>query len=309
MKKYLNKLISRLPAAILMVVVLTACSQEGEIWRATATFPPPIILPSPTIPPTPTSVPANPLVGTSWTLESFGPVSEAPAVLPDTTLSLSFDPEGRAEGWSGCNDYFVPYEVEDGRLAFDRLFSTRQECEEDETADQEQQFFNALQTGSEFERNTAGQLTIFFDDGEGVLNFVEPNFVAADPTLTPVPTETAVPPSSTDVDSSAENPIRITFARGATGSQIEASIEAGETVYYILEAMAGQQMTVNVISPENNVLLSVIGEDGTVLKIAEDGLSSWKGVLPATQDYSIQVESVGPATTYMLTIEIAPLEA
>jgi hypothetical protein len=142
-----------------------------------------------------------------------------------------------------------------------------------------------------------------------VLNFVEPNFVAADPTLTPVPTETAVPPSSTDVDSSAENPIRITFAQGATGSQIEASIEAGETVYYILEAMAGQQMTVNVISPENNVLLSVIGEDGTVLKIAEDGLSSWKGVLPATQDYSIQVESVGPATTYMLTIEIAPLEA
>jgi len=55
----------------------------------------------------------------------------------------------------------------------------------------------------------------------------------------------------------------------------------------VLAAQQGQIMAVEITSPNNGVLLSVVGQDGTPLKRYQNGPPSWTSTLPATQDYFI----------------------
>lgn len=111
------------------------------------------------------------LANTQWQLESFGPVgAETPAVA-DSPVTLQFEEGGQAGGNGGCNSYGTEYEVQDGTLSFGETVSTLIACADDAINEQEQQYFQALETAGEFELSE-DRLTIFYNNGESVLNFV-----------------------------------------------------------------------------------------------------------------------------------------
>ena len=66
-------------------------------------------------------------------------------------------------------------------------------------------------------------------------------------------------------------------------------------------------MSVEITSPNNDVLLEIVAEDGTPLKRYQNGPPSWTGQLPATQDYFIRAVSVGADTSYTLRVSLEPL--
>jgi hypothetical protein len=101
---------------------------------------------------------------------------------------------------------------------------------------------------------------------------------------------------------------RIQFEPGATSATVTGSIKQGDVEHYVLRALAGQTMEVVITSPNNDVLLDVLGADGTVLKRHAVGQPYWRGELPSTQDYFINAVSVGGETSYALTVTIGALE-
>lgn len=113
------------------------------------------------------------------------------------------------------------------------------------------------------------------------------------PTATPT---TAVPPTG--------QPTRINFAPGATSTTVSGSTNANSTAEYVLRAATGQTMTVNIASPNNDVLLTVVSPTGVPLKRYVDGSSFWTGTLPETGDYNLKAVAVGGATSYTLEVSV-----
>jgi len=102
-------------------------------------------------------------------------------------------------------------------------------------------------------------------------------------------------------------PTRIQFEPGTTSATVAGYVEERSVNRYVLRAFAGQTMEVIITSPNNDVLLTIVGADGIPLKRYVDGSAEWRGVLPSTQDYFIEAVSVGAATSYELTVWISPL--
>lgn len=71
-------------------------------------------------PPAPTPLP---LAGTSWTLAASG-------AEPSQEPTIDFSAEGRAGGFTGCNQWFSQAETRDGGLAFRSIGMTRRGCGE-----------------------------------------------------------------------------------------------------------------------------------------------------------------------------------
>jgi hypothetical protein len=97
---------------------------------------------------------------------------------------------------------------------------------------------------------------------------------------------------------------RIAFAPEATSAIATGRLEPGDSRLYVVRASADQTMRVSVVPPADQLLLGIRAADGTVLKTGADGAPSWLGRLPATQDYVIEVASVGEAVDYQLGIVI-----
>ena len=99
-------------------------------------------------------------------------------------------------------------------------------------------------------------------------------------------------------------PQRISFAPGAVSASLTGYVPRFETHNYILRASAGQLMTVDV-QAVGQVILIVYGNDGAVLQSDHVGSSSFRGRLPLTEDYFLDVRSVGPAAArYRLDVRI-----
>jgi putative lipoprotein len=137
----------------------------------------PITAPPVPTPPAPTPLPEVPpatmddLVATQWKLVSYGsPGAETP-VVEGSEVTLAFQEDGQAGGSGGCNSYGGPYVVEDGVLSFGEIVSTLVACLDEQVMEQEQQYFQALQSAGQYVRG-ADQLTIYYDSGQRVLNFV-----------------------------------------------------------------------------------------------------------------------------------------
>jgi hypothetical protein len=116
--------------------------------------------------------------------------------------------------------------------------------------------------------------------------------------------EVIIPPAASEPE-----PTRIQFAPGAISAQVQGSLAAGRSDRYVLSAMAGQEMTVNLSdsSPGVNAILAIWGADGTVLISDHADATTWVGVLPSTQDYTIAVISVAQAPVdYTLEVIIPP---
>jgi uncharacterized protein YraI len=102
---------------------------------------------------------------------------------------------------------------------------------------------------------------------------------------------------------------RIRFEPGATSATRWGSLSTTGIDPYVLTALAGQTMTVEVTASPGQALLSISGANGEVYKSSGAGSSRWSGVLPLTQDYFITISAAGsnPVTHYTLQVVISPL--
>jgi heat shock protein HslJ/photosystem II stability/assembly factor-like uncharacterized protein len=110
------------------------------------------------------------LANTQWMLESFGPQGAETPVIEGSTITLEFDATGQAGGSGGCNSYGSEYTVEGNTITFGLVNSTLRACVDEAVTQQEAQYLAALQSAGSFEL-TADRLTIFYEGGEGALNF------------------------------------------------------------------------------------------------------------------------------------------
>ncbi len=103
-------------------------------------------------------------------------------------------------------------------------------------------------------------------------------------------------------------PKRIAFALGATSATVHSTLPAGQMDRWVLRALAGQTMTVNTSAIQGAVILIIWGaQDGAVLISDHAGATSWSGQLPTTEDYYIDVRSVGnTVANYSLQVTIPP---
>jgi len=99
---------------------------------------------------------------------------------------------------------------------------------------------------------------------------------------------------------------RIRFKTGATSAVLEGRLEPGACAYYVLRALAGQRMEVQV-SPGDAVGLEVLGQDGSLWSSGQAGIAVIER-LPQTGDYylSLCTPSWAQATPYTLEVTIPP---
>jgi len=146
---------------------LAACAQQpGSLPvtgdEQTPSAPAPVVIPSLEI---------N-LAGTEWMLQSFGKPGEEIPPIEGTSVTLKIEPDGRITGTGGCNSYGADVQIGPGSLTIGPITSTKKACLEDSATQQEQEFFNALQSAARFEL-VSDRLTLTSADGEVVLNFVK----------------------------------------------------------------------------------------------------------------------------------------
>ncbi|MBP7686873.1 MAG: DUF333 domain-containing protein [Thermoflexales bacterium] len=105
-------------------------------------------------------------------------------------------------------------------------------------------------------------------------------------------------------------PRRIVFADGGTSALEQGSAGPGQTFPYVIYALAGQTMSVNLTPlPGGKALLIIWGADGTVLISDHAEATTWSGVLLSSQDYFIDVRSApGVWTDFWLDVVIPPLQ-
>ena len=99
-------------------------------------------------------------------------------------------------------------------------------------------------------------------------------------------------------------PARVNFAPGAISATISGQVESYGSMLYALRASGGQQMQINLSSASPNLLPTIWGFDGTVLKSSSNGSQSWNGNLPSSQDYIVMVTSFGSSASFSLTVTI-----
>lgn len=101
------------------------------------------------------------LRGTAWQLVSLGGTD----VIEGTTITLSFDNEGRVSGSAGCNSYGATYTAAEGVLSVEMPFSTLMACMEPGVMEQEQAYLAALEAAA---RYTIADHQLVITGAEGV---------------------------------------------------------------------------------------------------------------------------------------------
>ena len=101
---------------------------------------------------------------------------------------------------------------------------------------------------------------------------------------------------------------RITFASGATVWSKQGTITFPNRKEYVLRALAGQTMTVAIVSPKNVANFAVTGvSDGQPYKRLENEDRFFTFLLSSTQDYLIAVAVPSGTAQYGLSIAVSPL--
>ena len=98
---------------------------------------------------------------------------------------------------------------------------------------------------------------------------------------------------------------RLQFVAGETTSTVDGEINAGQSLYYVVQGTAGQTLSVDVWSPNGDVYLSISGvSNGQVLLDSALHDTMWTGLLPVDQDYYISVVAGGGRSSYAITVEV-----
>ena len=129
----------------------------------------------------------------------------------------------------------------------------------------------------------------------------EPQPAASD---TPLPSATLAPTSPPQPTATSQPATeRISFAVGTTSATVAGSLAAQEMHRYVLGVMAGQLMELSV-DPQDRVQMVVYGADGTVLKSGMGGGAFFRGTVPGTQDYIVELRAGAEAVSYSLMVMI-----
>ncbi len=98
---------------------------------------------------------------------------------------------------------------------------------------------------------------------------------------------------------------RIQFIAGASSTSIEGDIHPGEAKEFVLHALEGQWMMVDLGLPNEGLKMVIFGlGDGNYLLSASEGRTNWQGWLPATQYYFIHLISETTSLHYYLSVII-----
>lgn len=130
-----------------------------------------------------------------------------------------------------------------------------------------------------------------------------PTPTTAPPTVPPAaPTATPAPLTPTPMPVPAAT--RLVFPSGGTTLAAEGVARPGTPSLFVLRASGGQVMDVQASLAMAQAKLSIWGADGTVLKAPGDGRLWWRGTLPSTQDYYLQLDALGAERAFSLSIGI-----
>ena len=122
--------------------------------------------------------------------------------------------------------------------------------------------------------------------------------VAATPSDVPTP----VPPT---LEPPAAPPTRINFLSGATTAVVTGSIRPAEVKSFVLHADLGQPLLVQLHGVSAHAALSVRSAGGTLLLSAEARQTAWRGTLPQTEDYYLDVHGGAGSEKLTLTVKLA----
>ncbi|HLV45397.1 MAG TPA: hypothetical protein VKY39_10585 [Aggregatilineales bacterium] len=120
------------------------------------------------------------------------------------------------------------------------------------------------------------------------------------PTTAPATTAPTATPGQSGGAADAE---RLQFDPGATDEVVTGELAARETDSYVLRVLEGQFMEV-AITPEAAAQLVVYGADGTVLRSGMGEGSMFRGVVPSTQDYFVEVSAGSSPVDYTMSVII-----
>ena len=109
------------------------------------------------------------LENTLWSLVSFGPPDAQQPLVEGSTITLLLA-GGQGGGTGGCNTYGATYQVDGNKITFSEIIRTERACEDERVTEQEQRYFQALETASEYQVES-DQLRITYDNGNGLLIF------------------------------------------------------------------------------------------------------------------------------------------
>ena len=109
------------------------------------------------------------LENTHWSLVSFGSPGAEQPLIDGSTITLMLA-GGQAGGSGGCNSYGGTYQLDGNNITFGEITRTEKACLEEGVTEQEQRYFQAMETASEY-RIEGDQLHITYDDGNGAMIF------------------------------------------------------------------------------------------------------------------------------------------
>ena len=95
------------------------------------------------------------LAGTTWRAETI----MGRPVVENSAATITFEPDGRVHGGSGCNRYFGTSTIDGDRVSFGAMGATRMACP-GPLMDQERHFFEALGSAESWTIDDQGMLLI-----------------------------------------------------------------------------------------------------------------------------------------------------
>ena len=110
------------------------------------------------------ALPATPLDGTRWLVDSFRSHDGQPVTPGEgNLLTAQFQGGGIVAGSAGCNDFTAGYTWDAGTLTVSRAATTRKACDKS-LMEQEEAYLSALHHAARFTRNDEG---LVLQDGQG----------------------------------------------------------------------------------------------------------------------------------------------
>lgn len=151
--------ITQIAAALTLLLLVAGCGRADGTGAA-----PTQPQPAPSAPPAaegPTTA-GDPLDGSKWALQSYGPAGQPKQAAGQPTAEFA---GGKISGNSSCNSFSGSYTASGADLKISELMSTMMACADQALMQQESDYVNALSAARGFAL-AGDQLTISYDGGE-----------------------------------------------------------------------------------------------------------------------------------------------